>query len=515
MSGSNDPVGDGLIGGEASNARPDPCVLVIFGASGDLTRRKLIPALFALYQGGLMPERFAVVGTSRTALSDEDFRARVTSGTGGPAWDAFAAHLHYQALSYDDPGDYRALGERLDRVAADHGIGGNRLFNLALPPGLYATVAAGLAGAGLSREDRGWVRLVVEKPFGRDLASSRALGQAIAAGFGEHQVFRIDHYMAKETVQNILVFRCANAIFEPLWNRRYVDHVRIHAGESLGVGHRAGYYDSAGVLRDMFQNHMMQLLALVAAEPPARLDGERIRDEKVKLFRSLRPFDAADRFRDLVLGQYAAGEVDDVRRRGYLEADGVAPGSLTPTYAALRVFVDSWRWQGVPFYLVSGKRLARKETRIDLQFKAVPHTLFRETLGLDIPANRLTLSVYPEEAIRLRIRAKQPGDRTAVRRVDLHFDYAEGALTRKVDAYEKSLLDAMRGDATLFWRQDGLDEAWAFFDPVIEACATCSDPDAHLHPYPAGSEGPDRTFEKFPALRAYLPGAESQRGVPR
>ncbi len=495
--------------------RPAPCVLVIFGASRDLTRRKLIPALFALHQGGLLPERFAVVGTSRTALSDDTFRTQVTSGTGGADWDAFASHLHYQPLVYDDPGSYLALGERLERVAADHGTGANRVFNLALPPQLYATVATHLAGAGLADEEDGWVRLVVEKPFGRDLASSRELGAAIASGFAEHQVFRIDHYMAKETVQNILVFRFANAIFEPIWNRRYVDHVRIHAGESLGAGHRAGYYDTAGVLRDMFQNHMMQLLALVAAEPPSQLDADRIRDEKVKLFRSLRPFDTTDRHRDLVLGQYDAGEVDGSPSAAYRDAPAVAPGSLTPTYAALRVFVDNWRWQGVPFYLVSGKRLARKETRIDLQFKAVPHTLFRDALGIEIPANRLTLSVYPEESIRLRIRAKEPGDRPSVRRVDLLFDYQEGSAGQTVDAYEKSLLDAMRGDRTLFWRQDGLDEAWGFFDPVIEACEACADPDAHLHPYPAGSEGPDRSFEKFPALKGYLPRAVNTGGDPR
>ncbi len=502
------PVGDGA-------SRPEPCVLVIFGASGDLTRRKLIPALYALHHAGRLPRRFAVVGTSRTELTDEAFRARVTSGTGGAVWDAFATHLHYQSLAYDDPTSYGALGERLRRVAEAHGIGGNRVFNLALPPELYGPVATHLHDAGLSDEDEGWVRLVVEKPFGRDLASSRALGSAIARGFAEHQVFRIDHYMAKETVQNILAFRFANAIFEPIWNRRYVDHVRIHAGESLGVGHRAGYYETSGVLRDMFQNHMMQLLALVAAEPPSRMEADRVRDEKAKLFRSLRPFDTTDRYRDLVLGQYAAGRVDSAERSGYREEPGVAANSHTPTYAALRVFVDNWRWQGVPFYLTSGKRLARKETRIDLQFKAVPHTLFRDALGTHIPANRLTLSVYPEESIRLRIRAKEPGDRMRVRRVDLRFDYDDGSYGPKVDAYEKSLLDAMRGDPTLFWRQDGLDEAWAFFDPVIDACVTCTDPDAHLHPYAAGSDGPARTFEKFPALARYVPGAATKRGDSR
>ena len=497
--------------------RPEPAIVVIFGASGDLTRRKLVPALFTLYRRGMLPEHFAVVGTARSSLDDAAFRARMADGPSGAdahsdEWEAFARHLHYQTLAYDSGGDYAALASRLEELAAVHGTGANRLFNLALPPALYETVARRLAGAGLATPaPGGWVRLVVEKPFGRDLASARTLDAAIREGFEEPQVFRIDHYMAKETVQNILMFRFANAIFEPIWNRRYIDQVRITATESLGVEHRAGYYETAGVLRDMFQNHMMQLLALVAAEPPPRYEPELVRDEKIKLLDSIRPFDIGDRWHDLVLGQYDAGTVDGAPVPGYREETGVAPGSLTATYATVRLRIDNWRWQGVPFYLTSGKRLRAKETRIDIRFKEVPLQLFREVVGDDIGANWLTLGIYPDEEIRLSIQAKQPGDRPVLRPVSLRFDYGEGNDGTSVDAYEKSLADALRGDHTLFWRADGLEESWSLFAPIISVCEACGERENNLFRYPAGSEGPREATRRFAALREPAPREPAPR----
>ena len=491
--------------------RSESAIVVIFGASGDLTRRKLIPALFTLYRRKMLPEHFAILGTARSAMDDAAFRDAVADGphlveTERGRWSEFARHLHYQPLAYDDAGDYASLSARLDELAAAHGTGSNRLFNLALPPTLYETVARRLAGAGLaSSTDGGWVRLVVEKPFGRDLTTARTLDAAIREGFEEQQVFRIDHYMAKETVQNILMFRFANAIFEPIWNRRYIDQVRITATESLGVEHRAGYYETAGVLRDMFQNHMMQLLALVAAEPPPRYEPELVRDEKIKLLDSIRPFETDDKWRNLVLGQYEAGTVDGEPVPGYREESGVHPNSLTPTYATVRLRIDNWRWQGVPFYLTSGKRLGAKQTRIDIRFKEVPLQLFREVVGDNIGANWLTLGIYPDEEILLSIQAKQPGDRPVLRPVSLRFDYGEGNDGHAVDAYEKSLADALRGDHTLFWRSDGLEESWSLFEPIISVCESCGERETNLFHYPAGSDGPKEAARRFATLREPAP----------
>jgi glucose-6-phosphate 1-dehydrogenase len=487
----------------------EPSVMVIFGASGDLTERKLIPALFDRFRAGDLPDRFAIVGASRTRLTDDDFRQRVTPqaarGEGAPSWADFARHLHYQPLDYDQIADYRTLAGRLDGLAAADGIGGNRLYNLAIPPTLYHRVALRLAEVGLAAEegDR-WVRLVVEKPFGRDLASARELDLAIRSGFEEHQVFRIDHYLAKDTVQNILMLRFANSIFEPLWNRRYVDYVNIVATESLGVEHRAGYYDGTGVLRDMFQNHMMQLLALVAAEPPSVFGANRVRDERVKLFRALRPFSAANKYDHLVLGQYVAGQVGDHQLPAYRDEPGVPPESLTPTYATLRAHVDNWRWQGVPFFLTSGKRLREKVTKIEIQFKPVPHSMFRDLIDAPISANRLSLGIYPDKEISLAIVAKKPGAKTTLKSINLHFDYDGGFEAAAIDAYGKSLGDALRGDHMLFWRQDGLEETWSYFEPLINACEECDARAGYLHAYPAGSDGPV-------AAQALLPSADALR----
>ncbi len=487
------------------HATPQPCSIVIFGASGDLTARKLIPALYGLYLAQGLPERFAVLGVARSPLSDEALAEKGRQGAAAAGmdlalWPRFASHLHYQSLHYDDPQGYQALTSRLAELDRRHQLGRCRIFNLAIPPALYEEVARGLAGSGLAAEgpDGGWTRLVVEKPFGRDLTSARSLNRALAEGFGEHQVFRIDHYMAKETVQNILMLRFTNAIFEPLWNRNFIDHVRINASESLGVGHRAGYYEQAGVLRDMVQNHLMQLLALVAAEPPARFDAERVRDKQLELFHSLHPIDLEQLPQHLVLGQYGAGQAEGAPARAYREEEGVDPDSNIPTYAMLKLFVDNWRWKGVPFYLSSGKRLKRKVTRIDIQFKEVPHSMLRDTYGLNVRANRLVLGIHPEEEIFLGIQAKRPGARLCLRTAGLRFAYSGGDEGLSLDAYAKALVDTMAGDQTLFWRQDCLESAWQFYDPLLSAMESCAYQMCQLHPYPAGSYGPQAAMDMLP-----------------
>ncbi len=487
------------------DSRLDPCTIVIFGASGDLAARKLIPALYTLYLNHGLPEPFLVVGAARTAMSEDSFRARMREALAGQGrldmgrWEGFARCLRYQGVEYDSAESYAELARRLDELARSEGVGPNRIFNLALPPQLYATVATRLGQAGLASEERGWARLVVEKPFGRDLASARELARAIGSAFGEHQVFRIDHYLAKETVQNVLLLRFANAIFEPLWNRNYVEQVVIMATETLGVEHRAGYYDQAGVLRDMFQNHMMQLLALIAMEPPASYGADRVRDEKTKVFRSLRPFPVEGVYDHLVLGQYDQGEIKGRPVPAYRAEPGVAGDSLTPTFALMRCFVDNWRWQGVPFYLVSGKRLRAKRTRMVIQFKEVPHSLFRQSLGEHISANRLTLGVHPEEDITLTFQTKSPGARLCLRSVKMVFDHRQGYSGPSLDAYEKALLDCMLGDQMLFWRQDGVELTWAYLDPVVRRCETCDNRAGRLHPYPAGSWGPGEAGRLLPA----------------
>ena len=488
--------------------RPGPCLICIVGASGDLTARKLMPSLYHLFKDGRLHKQTAVVGASRTAMNDQSFRVKMRAaiqdaGYGMEAWEEFAGLLHYQPLDYEDVDSFKSLGERLIEVNRSLGCQGNRLFNLALPPKLHEPVAANLAAAGLvgrDKEGNGFSRLVVEKPFGRDLESSRRLSRALAQAFHEDQIFRIDHYLAKDTVQNLFLFRFANTIFEPLWNRNYIERVSIVATESVGVGSRAGYYEQAGVLRDMFQNHMMQLLALVAAEPPSLFEAERVRDEKVKLFRSLRPFPVADIYDYLALGQYAKGEIEGGEAPAYRNEPRVDPASLTPTFACLKIFVDNWRWQGVPFYILSGKRLARKLTRIEIQFKEPPQSLWRQQLGEFIPPNRLVLDIQPKEDMRLVIQSKRPGSRFCLRTVAMSFDFITGREGPRRNAYEKVLVDALVGDHTLFWRQDGVEKCWEFLDPILNECESCRDRAGHLHRYPAGSWGPEAAREIAPHL---------------
>ena len=473
----------------------DPCTLVIFGASGDLTARKVIPALYNLFMHDSLPSPFTILGCARTSMSDEEFRARVgsTFSRGAPRWDEFAAHLFYQALEYNSGASYGKLAERLDYLDGEYGAGRNRVFYLAVPPDLYPMVAEMIERNGMGAEDgdgRGWVRIVVEKPFGRDLSTAMDLDHALHRGFQEHQIFRMDHYLAKETVQNILMLRFANAIFEPLWNRNFVDHVGIMAAETLGVEHRAGYYDRSGVLRDMFQNHLMQLLALIAMEPPSRFEADRVQEEKAKVFRSLKPLTAAGVHENLILGQYGPGTVDRREVPGYLDEPDVSPGSVTPTFAVLRLFLDNWRWRGVPFYLASGKRLARKVTEITVQFKEVPHSMFQSVLGERIMANRLILGIYPDESVRLTFQTKNPGPQLCLRSVLMDFRYYQGYGGPVLDAYDKALLDCIQGDHMLFWREDGVELCWAFLTPILEECETCRQRAQLVHPYEAGSWGP-------------------------
>ncbi|MDY7033435.1 MAG: glucose-6-phosphate dehydrogenase [Thermodesulfobacteriota bacterium] len=479
---------------------PDPCMIVIVGASGDLTSRKLIPALYNLFVYNVLPDPFVIVGCARTKMSDEEFRDKIKKAIihdnepDSSKSKDFLSKLHYQEIDYEDISSFKVLAEFLKKIDMKCGTKGNKVFYLAIPPSLYMSTSQMLGKAGLASEEEdgsGWSRIVVEKPFGRDLDTAIDLDRSLHENFKEHQIFRIDHYLAKETVQNILMFRFANAIFEPIWNRRYVDHVSITAAETLGVEHRAGYYEEAGVLRDMFQNHMMQVLALVAMEPPSAFEADRIRDEKVKVYRSLRPFPVENLDEYLIVGQYTDGTINGKHVYAYREEPGTSAESLTPTFAAMKVFLDNWRWQGVPFYLMSGKRLAEKLTEIKIQFKQVPHSLFRQTLGSHITANQLNLGIYPEEKITLTFQTKNPGAKVCLRSVTMNFQYHQNYTGPILDAYEKVLLDCMLGDQMLFWRQDGVELCWSFLTPILKECETCGDRAQRFLFYEAGSWGPD------------------------
>jgi glucose-6-phosphate 1-dehydrogenase len=475
------------------------CTIVILGASGDLTARRLVPALYNLFLKGGLPDPFLIVGCGRTEMADETFREKMERGLGDQGildaskWSSFASSLFYRRIGYDDPDSFSGLAAHLKELDGRYHTQGNRIFYFAIPPTLYKTTAETLGKAGLASEGQegtGWSRIVVEKPFGRDLDTAIDLDGALHQYFQEHQLFRIDHYLAKETVQNILMFRFANAIFEPIWNRRYIDHVTITAAETLGVENRAGYYEEAGVLRDMFQNHMMQLLALTAMDPPSRFEADRVRDEKARVYRSLRPFPVERLQEFLVLGQYGAGTINGKRVPAYRDEPGVDPNSLTPTFATMKIFLDNWRWQGVPFYLTSGKRLAKKRTEISIQFKEVPHSMFRKTLVERISANRLILGIYPDEKISLTFQTKNPGAKVCLRSVTMDFNYHQDYSGPFMEAYEKALLDCMLGDHMLFWRQDGVELCWGFLTPILRECEACRDRSEMLITYDSGTWGP-------------------------
>jgi glucose-6-phosphate 1-dehydrogenase len=477
-----------------------PIGIVIFGASGDLTARKLIPALYDLYVAGCIDAGFYIIGVGRTELDNPDFVAKLEKELSASSqltkWKEFAEKICYLKINYDDKESYYKLKEYLSTLDEKYDTQGNRLFYLAVPPNLYPTIARHLGNVGLSEQrDGSWTRLIVEKPFGRDLDSALELDRVLHKSFGEDQIFRIDHYLAKETVQNILLFRMANSIFEPIWNRKFIEHIEIIATETLGVEHRAGYYEQSGVIRDMFQNHMLQLLSLTAMEPPATFDAEHIRDEKVKIFRSLRRFPVDKVYENLVLGQYSAGKIEGTEVVGYRQEKGINPKSVIPTYAKMKVFIDNQRWEGVPFYLVSGKRLAQKRTEIAVQFKQVPHLLFKDVIEGEIASNRLTLEIYPDETISLTFQTKRPGIEISLQPVTMHFDYKSTGQTKILDAYSKVLLACMLGDHLLFWRKDGVAESWSFLTPIIGRCESCEKRAENLKRYTAGSYGPEADLE--------------------
>ncbi len=481
--------------------RLEPCTIVIFGASGDLTTRKLAPALFTLFCQGSLPPKLAIVGASRTRMTDQEFRDSLLASIPEARaqkcarWQEFAALLFYVQVEYDSETSFGRLATCLAELDRRLQTGGNRIFYLATPPAMYAPIGHCLGQSGLAKAGQhgnGWARLVVEKPFGRDLQSAVELDALLHQSFDESQIFRIDHYLAKETVQNILMLRFANSIFEPIWNRNHIDYVGIMAAEELGVEHRAGYYDQAGVLRDMFQNHMMQLLALTSMEPPALLSADRVRSEKAKVFRALKPINDQDMAESVILGQYRAGLIRGREAPGYRQEPGVPPGSCTPTFAMTRLFVDNWRWQGVPFYLASGKRLQEKQTRIVIQFKEVPHSMLRGMLAENAIANRLDIGIYPQEKIALRFEAKGPGATLCLSSVKMEYCYPADPEV-SFDSYGKVLLDCILGDHMLFWDQSGIELSWAFLDPV-SAAADCAKTGGLLQTYEAGSWGPERAW---------------------
>ncbi|HEX3263035.1 MAG TPA: glucose-6-phosphate dehydrogenase [Solirubrobacterales bacterium] len=479
---------------DVEEALPPPTTLVIFGATGDLAARKLLPAVYNLRLGGLLPDGFHVIGIGRSESGDEAFRAHARdaissysrTGIDDDTWQSLEPRLEFLRGNLDDPKLYESLAERIAKIDAD-GQRAQRVFYLAVSPSFFARVAQSLSGVGLSDESEAPSRLMIEKPFGRDLESALELNTEISEAFVESQVFRIDHYLGKETVQNLQVMRFANGILEPVWNRRYVEHVQITMAEDIGIGRRAGYYDSAGAIRDVIQNHLMQLLALTAMEAPVRFDANTLRDEKVKLLRSVRRYTAAEVPDYVVRGQYGAGWVGGEQVPAYVDEESVPADSRTDTYVAMRVEVDNWRWAGTPFYLRCGKRLPRRVTEIAVQFRPVPHLPFAGADIGEVEPNQLVLSVQPDEGASLRLVAKVPGQSMNVRPVQMEFKYGASFLGDSPEAYERLLHDALMGDATLFTRSDEVAEEWRIIQPILERWE--SDPHGP-EIYEAGSQGP-------------------------
>ncbi len=476
-----------------------PTVIVIFGASGDLTARKLIPAVYNLSHDNLLPADFFLVGYGRTAIPDEEFRSLAAAAVREfsrrelreDAWSRVAAHTSYVAGAYDDPKAFDRLAEHLDALERKLGRELQRLFYISTPPSVFAPIVRHLGTSGLAgrhRDQPHHARVIVEKPFGKDLGSARALNTAIGAVFAEHQVYRIDHYLGKETVQDLLVQRFANAIFEPLWNRNFIDSVQITVAEEVGVGSRGGYYEQSGALRDMIQNHTMQLLALTAMEPPGSLEAEAIRDEKVKVLNAIQPLTIGPAG-DVARAQYSAGMLGGKAVPGYLEEEGIAPDSNTETFAALRLSINNWRWQGVPFYLRSGKRMARRVTEIAVNFRRPPGTLFAgETSRFDLAANTLSFQIQPDEGLHLILNTKVPGLETRTQPVKMNFRYATTFGSNTAEAYERLVLDAMIGDGTLFIRGDEAEASWKLYTPVLDYWNSVGR--SGMDTYAAGSWGP-------------------------
>jgi glucose-6-phosphate 1-dehydrogenase len=481
------PLAEGL----GRDRRAPPGVLVVFGASGDLTARKLMPALERLSERRMLPPAFSVVGVARTPMDDESFRAAMAAAvpSAGPAWKELVKAFRYVAGDYGHPDTFSTLQKVLAEVDEDRGTGGNRTYYLATIPSVFEEVADALGKAGLNRPSTpdAAVRLVIEKPFGRDLTSARHLDAALHRVFDEDQIYRIDHYLGKETVQNVLALRFANAIFEPIWNRRYVDHVQITVAESLGVEHRGSFYETAGALRDIVQNHVMQVLSLTLMEPPATVDAQGIRDEKVKALRAVKIPTTEDVLANAVRAQYGPGWSEGQPVVGYRQEEGVAPDSRTETYVAMELEVDNWRWAGVPVFVRTGKRLPKRVTEVALQFQRVPHLPFSAESSQGLHPNALILRIQPDEGISLRFGAKVPGQAFEVRDVLMDFSYGAAFLEEPPDAYERLLLDAMIGDPTLFIRADEVDQAWQIVDPILGAW---QEKDAPLAVYQSGSWGP-------------------------
>jgi glucose-6-phosphate 1-dehydrogenase len=484
-------------GSNGASPPASPCVMAIFGASGDLTRRKLLPALYNLRQSGLLSDRFAVLGLSRSLLTDEEFRAKGLEHLAqcdGPQTDRaivdwLLRRLHYLVIDAAAAGAYEMLDARLAELSAEYGTGDNVLFYLATAPELFGPTVARLGAAGLAGERDGrWRRVIVEKPFGHDLDSARALNAALLDVLEEQQIYRIDHYLGKETVQNILAFRFGNGIFEPVWNRRYVDHVQITAAETVGVGQRGGYYDGAGALRDMVPNHLFQLITLTAMEPPVSFEADAVRDEQAKILHAIQPFSHEDVLRKIVRGQYGDGAVNGARQSAYRSEASVRPSSTTETFVALQLGIDNWRWADVPFYLRTGKVLPTRRTEITIQFKRAPLHLFRDTPVGTLQPNQLVLRIQPEEGISLSFSAKVPGPQLRLGDVNMRFDYDDYFGSVPSTGYERLLYDCMTGDATLFQRADMVEMGWSVVQPLLDVWAAL--PPRDFPNYAPGTWGP-------------------------
>src|SRR3989440_223298 len=480
----------------------EPCAVVIFGASGDLAKRKLIPALYRLVQERLLPAEFAIIGLGRTAMTDEEFREKMkqavvefseAKSVDEEVWQSFAGGMRFLPSNIDRPECYSDLAKMLEDVDRERGTQGNRLFYLSVAPEFYAKAVKQLGEAGLTKQDKGWVRVIIEKPFGTSLESARELNQQILKYLDEKQNYCIDHYLGKETVQNLLVFRFANGIYEPLWNRQYIDHVQITNAETVGVEGRGGYYEKSGVVRDMIQNHVFQVLFLVAMEPPSSLDAEDVRDEKIKAMHSAREFTAERVAAGGVRGQYRPGSIGGKPVPGYREEKGVAADSTTETYAMVTMWFDNWRWSGVPFYIRSGKRLAKRVTEIAIQFRGAPLQLFGAAAMEQVPPNQLVIRIQPDEGITLRVAAKVPGQVTRIRDVNMDFRYGASFGVQLAEAYERLILDCILGDSTLYARKDMTERGWELVMPILDYWAAHKS-EANFPNYEAGSWGPEESF---------------------